>query len=164
MNPHWIPSAKKQPHKNKRKKWDFGTQEPPKWFQMEPKWGLESHFFQIGETLILWDPTLFWHGFWPSRGPGINWKRQGNRTWKKHTKKHEQMKACSKKHENWSEDSGDKLFREFTFFWPGCCLAPFWSQGRFKTSFRCQNDKKMEPKRSQGPQNSKRNAEKLDGI
>ena len=151
-------------HLKNNKKLDFGAQEPPKWLQNGHQMVSGIILFLNGRNLDFVRPYTVLAWFLTFRGPGIHWKPQGNRTWKKHTKKHDKLKACSKKHKRGGEEMGAKLLREFTFFWPGCFLAPFWSLGRFKTSFGCQNDEKMDPQGPQGPQNNRTNAEKWDGI
>ena len=69
-------------------------------------------------------------------------------------KKCENLGAESKKHANWSEFFMATGPREFTVFRPGSVLAPFWSPSRFKTSFGCQNDEKMDPRGAPGTQKS----------
>ena len=123
--------------------------------KMTPKWsqiGAWNHTFP--ELMKPWFcETLPWF-YMVFVPPGIQESTEHQKEiapGKHMPKKSENLGAGSKQRENWSEFFMATGPREFTVFWPGSVLAPFWSPSRFKTSFGCQNDEKMDPRGAQGP-------------
>ena len=132
----------------------------PKVSKIAPKWtkiGAWKHTFPELVKPWFWE-TLQWFCmvFAP---PGVQESTETRKEiapGKHMPKKYENLGAESKKTWKCKEEIGMSSPRKFTFFWPGCFLAPFWSQGRFETSFGPQNDEKMDPQGPQGPQNQER--------
>ncbi len=65
-------------------------------------------------------------------------------------KKCQNLGAESNKHENGRYFSGATRGREFILFDPEAFWLHFWSPSRFKTSFGCQDDEKMDPQGGPG--------------